>query len=220
MEKNSEAIMPFINWLESKNLLLDYLIRFLDSKIKLKENHHKITTDIFTKENAKKYIINELLKELNVNDKYYFLKFMSRSVHRDADHEYYKLYEEWKKYVDENLYDANTNIDPKEAFRIFLEDNDCMEKFIVNFARRHNYSYSIKPIDIIKRDVANGKLTYDSIMEYDHAINLIQSGAEYYGSFINNSFTWSETPEGHAYWRKKDSDLNKYFKNAIDLRWR
>ena len=234
MKANEEAILPFVDLLESHDALFIYLVGLIENRIKLKSNHYKITPKIFSREGAREFIVNELLYfripsskyysiPSDISNKEYFMnltRFCSSSVRAEYSSTMERFHQEWMNYIDKNLYDANDNIDAKDEFRKFLEENNCMEKFIINFTYRNDCRYGDKPIDIIKDLVANKIITYDTLIKSNETFNLLKSGREFYGELINNSFTWSRTPEGHFYWQEKDRKLKEYFKETIDLRWR
>jgi hypothetical protein len=36
---------------------------------------------------------------------------------------------------------------------------------------------------------------------------------------VSNSFTWSDTPQGHSFWRKVDDDFNEYVNENINKKY-
>jgi len=227
MKSNEEAISPFIDLLELHDALFIYLVGLIENRIKFKSNHYKITPEIFSREAARKFIINELLKYFSPLDEFrnkeYFInltRYCSSSVILQHSATMEKFHQEWMNYIDENLYDANSHIDLRDEFKKFLKENNCMEKFIINCTYRYNPNYVDKPIDIIKDHVANKIITYDTVIKSNKELGILEPRKEYYSELINNSFTWSRTPEGHFYWQGKDRKLREYFKETIDLRWR
>ena len=229
MENNSEAIIPFVNWLESKDALFIYMITLLTYKIKLKENHHKITPKIFTKEGTKKYIIDGLLSNCDsytLNNEKYIKNFIHPYESDFGDDEdelsntLCKLRKEWIDYVEENLYNANAITDSMNEFKIFLERYDCLENFIVNFVYSHLSSDFFGSRDNIRNGVINGTITYDSVINSDVFSDFKNLIMENNSGILSHAFSWGHTPEGYRYWADRNKLFLKHFYKKPNLRWK